>query len=184
MDHNHQWNCLGWNIRGINSQPKWDVICRKVQESCHSIICLQETERECFDEQYLKQFCPRNLNYFEFSPLVGASGGLITFWNNNLFDGVLVLANTISVTVKPTFKLSGQSFHVTNIYGLADPAAKAGFISCLYDFDTSSFRDWLILGDFNIIRPPNNRSRPGGNPTEMLFFNDLIQHLDLVEISF
>jgi exonuclease III len=107
MDHNYQWNYLGWKIRGINSQPKWDVIHSKVQESPCSIICLQETKREHFDEQYLKQFCPSNLNCFEISPLVGASGSLIMIWNNNLFDGVLVLANTISVIVKLTFKLSG-----------------------------------------------------------------------------
>jgi hypothetical protein len=41
--------------------------------------------------------------------------------------------------------------------------------------------DWLILGDFNLIHSPLNRSKPGGNVNEMLIFNDLIQHQDLVE---
>jgi hypothetical protein len=77
-----------------------------------------------------------------------------------------------------------QSFHISNIYRLVDSTEMSNFITWLYNFDTSNIEDWLILGDFNLIRSPLNRSRPGENVNEMLLFNDLIQHLDLVEISF
>jgi hypothetical protein len=40
------------------------------------------------------------------------------------------------------------------------------------------------LGDFNLIRSPDNRNKGGGNPNEMMLFNDLILHLDLIDISF
>jgi exonuclease III len=184
MDHNRSWNCLGWNVRGINSQSKWDAIRNKISESHCAIVCLQETKRERFDESYLKRFCPAHLDRFEFSPSVGASGGLITIWNDRLFDGELVSFNSYSVTVKLTSRHSGQSIHVTNIYGPSTPNEKAGFISWLYNFDTSSIEDWIILGDFNLIRSPENRSRPGGNTSEMFLYNDVILHLDLVEIAF
>jgi exonuclease III len=184
MDHNRKWNFLAWNVRGINSQTKWDAIRDKIKE-CHcSVICLQETKREHFDSNYIKKFCPRQLDAFEFSPSVGASGGLITIWNSNLFDGQLVSSNGYSVIVKLTSRLYAQSFHITNIYGPAATADKLGFISWLYNFDTSGFEDWLLLGDFNLIRSAENRNRPGGNSSEMMLFNDLIQHLDLVEIDF
>jgi hypothetical protein len=77
-----------------------------------------------------------------------------------------------------------QSFHISNIYRLVDSTEMSNFITWLYNFDTSNIEDWLILGDFNLIRSPLNRSRLGENVNEMLLFNDLIQHLDLVEISF
>jgi hypothetical protein len=67
--------------------------------------------------------------------------------------------------------------------GPASSADKAGFFSWLYNFDTELLEDWLILGDFNFIRSPENRNRPEGNPTEMLLFNDLINHLYLLEIE-
>jgi hypothetical protein len=35
-----------------------------------------------------------------------------------------------------------------------------------------------------LIRSPLNHTRPGVNVNKMLLFNDLIQHLDLVEVSF
>ena len=42
--------------------------------------------------------------------------------------------------------------------------------------------DWIIMGDFNLIRSPDNRNKPGGNLSEMFMFNDAISRLDLNEI--
>lgn len=42
--------------------------------------------------------------------------------------------------------------------------------------------DWLVLGDFNLIRRPENRNKEGGNVMEMLLFNDAISALGLNEI--
>jgi hypothetical protein len=92
--------------------------------------------------------------------------------------------NNHSITVKFKSLLSRQNFHVTNIYGLAASTDKVGFITWLYNFDCSLIDGWLLLGNFNLIRSPENRNRPGGNFNEMWLFNDLIQHIDLVEISF
>jgi endonuclease/exonuclease/phosphatase family metal-dependent hydrolase len=38
------------------------------------------------------------------------------------------------------------------------------------------------VGDFNLIRSPSYRNKPGGNLNEMLLFNEAISNLDLVEI--
>lgn len=79
---------------------------------------------------------------------------------------------------------SRKIFHHTNIYGPAATAERAFFISWLYKFDTTGVEVWILMGDFNLIRSPENRSRPGGNVNEMMLFNDLIHHLDLVDIAF
>lgn len=42
--------------------------------------------------------------------------------------------------------------------------------------------DWLILGDFNLIRREENRNKPGANINEMLLFNEAISHLGIQEI--
>jgi hypothetical protein len=133
-----------------------------MSESQSVIVCLQKTKRYSFDVAYLKQFYPRRLCAFEFSPSIGTSEGLITIWNSNLFDGVLVSSNGYSVIVQLTSKQSGMPFHVTNIYDPLASAEKVAFISWLYNFDTSTIDDWIILGDFNLLRYPSNRNRPGG----------------------
>jgi hypothetical protein len=46
MDNNRQMKILFWNVRGINSQEKWDAIRDKISESACQILCIQETKRE------------------------------------------------------------------------------------------------------------------------------------------
>ena len=52
------------------------------------------------------------------------------------------------------------------------------------NFDTNDFDDWIIAGDFNLIRQPENRNKPGRELSKMNMFNELISDLDLVEIPF
>jgi exonuclease III len=155
----------------------------KIEESSASIICLQETKRELFDLDYLKKFCHRNLDKFEFTPSVGASGGLIVIWSGRLFSGTLMHSNSYALTIHFICKLSGKIFHLTNIYGPCSSVGKVDFVNCLYNFDTSTIEDWILAGDFNLIRSPEDRNRLGADINEMLLFNDLIQHLDLAEIQ-
>ncbi|XP_066324011.1 uncharacterized protein [Miscanthus floridulus] len=184
MENNRHTKLLFWNVRGINSQEKWDVIRGKIDESACQIVCIQETKRESFDQFYIKKFCPRSLDRFAFFPSVGASGGLLTVWNNSLFDGTLVQANSYAVTVKMLSRLENNSFHVTNIYGPSHSPEKLGFVTWLINLDTTEFEDWIIGGDFNLIRHPENRNKPGGDLGEMNMFNELITDLDLTEIPF
>lgn len=60
----------------------------------------------------------------------------------------------------------------------------SAFVPWLYNFDTSEFEDWNLAGDFNLIRSPENRNVSGANVNNKLLFNDLIQHLDLVDVPF
>jgi len=41
---------------------------------------------------------------------------------------------------------------------------------------------WLIVGDFNLIRRPEDRNREGGDIQEMFLFNEAIGSLGLIEI--
>jgi hypothetical protein len=56
MDYNRNWNCLAWNVRGVNSQSKWDAIRNKVGEHKCNIVCLQETKHKHFDQSYVRKF--------------------------------------------------------------------------------------------------------------------------------
>jgi hypothetical protein len=109
---------------------------------------------------------------------------LLVCWNANIFHGSVTFALSQAISIEFTSQLSGASFHLTNIYGPCDSSEKADFINWSYNLDTSLMVDWLLVGDFNLIRSPEDRNKPGGNVAEMLLFNDLIQHLDLVDIPF
>jgi hypothetical protein len=42
--------------------------------------------------------------------------------------------------------------------------------------------DWLVIGDFNLIRKPEDRNKPRGNMREMLDFNAAINRQGLEEL--
>jgi hypothetical protein len=123
---------------------------------------LQETKREVFDLDYIKKFCPRKFNNFEFLPSVGASRGLIIIWNGNLFKGELTFQNEFSLSVKFTNNISPENWIITNIYGPCQADRKSLFIDWFSNIDMPDDLDWLILGDFNFIRKPSDMNRDGG----------------------
>jgi hypothetical protein len=52
------------------------------------------------------------------------------------------------------------------------------------NLDSTSYDDWVLGGDFNLIRSPENQNKHGGDTNEMNLFNEVISDLDLVEIPF
>jgi hypothetical protein len=48
--------------------------------------------------------------------------------------------------------------------------------------DTSNLKYWLIMGNFNLIKDPLDRSRRGGDNNNTMNFSSAIQALDLEEI--
>jgi len=176
------WKILCWNVRGINSDEKWNPIRDTITEAGCDVFCFQETKRQTFNSEFLRKFSPYSYDAFEFLPSVGASGGLITAWKSNVFNGQLVFQNGFSITVKLTAKHNGDTWFLTNVYGPCTQDAKRDFIQWLKQYNTYENDNWLIVGDFNFLRKPENRNKPGGDINEMLMFNDATSSLGLVEL--
>ena len=66
---------MNWNTRGINSENKWLALGNKIDECGCDIICLQETKRENFELGYIRKFCPKKFNKFEYLPSMGSLWG-------------------------------------------------------------------------------------------------------------
>jgi hypothetical protein len=71
---------------------------------------------------------------------------------------------------------------LTNVYGPYTPEGKLIFYSGSSKNQMPEDVDWLIVGDFNLIRSPENRNKPGGDVTDMLLFNEVISAQSWVEI--
>jgi hypothetical protein len=56
------------------------------------------------------------------------------------------------------------------------------FITWMAEMDSTNMQLWMIMGDFNLIKGPKNRSRAGGDINNMMNFNAIIQARDLEEI--
>ena len=71
---------------------------------------------------------------------------------------------------------------LTSVYGPYDSEGKVEFMHWFEKIQMPDDLDWLIIGDFNLYRKPDDRNRAGGNVGDMLLFNNGISALGLVEI--
>jgi hypothetical protein len=95
----------------------------------------------------------------------------------------MINSSHVTLTIKLTSLQSGQQWFLKNVYGPCSAVAKAEFTNWLYNYDASGYDLWMVVGDFNLIRSPENRNRLEGNTNKMLLFNDIIHHhLDLIEV--
>jgi hypothetical protein len=57
------------------------------------------------------------------------------------------------------------------------PSWQTNFTTVLKNIQMPSEVNWLLEGDFNLIRKPENKNRPGGDITEILHFNEALSAL-------
>ena len=163
-------------------RKKWNAIRDKIAETNCDIISLQEIKRESFDTHFIKNFCPRDFDSFEFLPSLGASGGVITIWKSHLFSGQLVFSNDFGTSVEFVSCLDAITWVLTNIYAPCTPAGKLQFIDWLKNIQMPDEVNWLLIGYFNLIRSLDDRNRPGGDVNEIFLFNEAISSLGIVEL--
>jgi exonuclease III len=176
------WNILCWNIRGINSEKKWNAIRDRLSEHVCGVICLQETKRSHFDLSFIHKFCPPIFDRFDYLPAVGAFGGSIIIWKSTSLSGTRVFHNDYATSVQFTSLHNNANWLLTNVYAPCTPTGKRNFIFWFKNIAMPGHVDWLIVGDFNLYRSPEDRNRPGADFSEIFLFNEAISSLGLVEL--
>lgn len=96
--------------------------------------------------------------------------------------GSFVFQDEYVVIVSFTSKYNGQEWLLTNVYGPSTHEGNCDFTEWLKSVEVPDHMDWLIVGDFNLMRGPENRNRLGGDLNEMFIFNEAISALGLVEL--
>lgn len=71
---------------------------------------------------------------------------------------------------------------LTNIYAPCEPENNPTFLVWFQNIKVPQDCNWMIVGDFNLLRKPEDRNKPGGNVAEMLAFNEAISALGINEI--
>jgi hypothetical protein len=93
------WTVLNWNIRGLNSDDKCNMIRAKIEESNYAAFCIQETKRQTFDPSAVGKFPPKRFNKFAYQPSEGASGGIFIGWNGSFLMGNVIYSSKFAITV-------------------------------------------------------------------------------------
>jgi hypothetical protein len=139
-------------------------------------------KKESFDDSYIRRFCNRSFDKFTFGPSIGASGGFLTIWKGSHFDAEVIDQNPFGHTICFRTKLTNQTWWLTNIYAPCTPHRREEFLTWFSSIEINVDKLWIFLGDFNMVRSPENCNKPGGDHLRMMNFNLAISQLGLREI--
>jgi hypothetical protein len=131
---------------------------------------------------FFRIFCPKRFDGLAYQPSVGRSGGILNIWDSSVLSGDRVFQNSFPLSVDFKSAKDDGAWTLTNIYAPCQNAQQLAFLTWFHNIQVADDVDWLIVGDFNLIRSPNDRNKPGGNLNEMLLFNEAISNLGLIEI--
>lgn len=71
---------------------------------------------------------------------------------------------------------------LTCVYAPCTPEGRTIFLNWFKHIHMPAGTDWIILGDFNLIRKSEDRNRPGGDLADVFSFNAAISQLGITEI--
>lgn len=90
--------------------------------------------------------------------------------------------NIFAMSIEFTSRLNNDSWILTAIYAPCTPTAKREFLNWFRNIEMPIDVDWLIVGDFNLMRRPKDKNREGADLNEMFLFNEAINKLSLIEL--
>uniref|UniRef100_A0ACD5VDS9 Uncharacterized protein n=1 Tax=Avena sativa TaxID=4498 RepID=A0ACD5VDS9_AVESA len=171
-----------WNVRGLGQRCKRDDVRVAIESFLPTIMCIQESKLSDISTFLASSFLPPSLRSFVFKPSDGSSGGIITAWDDNIVELLHHTIDDFSVTTTFSFRCDNLCFSIINVYGPCVHAQKPPFLASLEQIFASLANPVAVMGDFNLVRNPKDKSSDNFNSVEADLFNDFINNLGLLEI--
>jgi exonuclease III len=73
-----------WNVRGLNSKSRQDVVCNLINSFRANVVCIQETKMPKISLQTVLSSLGSNFVHRLVLPSVGSSGGILVAWTNEI----------------------------------------------------------------------------------------------------
>jgi hypothetical protein len=132
---------------------------------------------QSIDMSAFKKLVPKHFNKFEYSPSIGASGGILMGWNVSLFTGCMIDSSRHHIIVEFTSNHNAEKWTLSTVYAPCQCIEKQDFIDWFNNLQIPANCNWMILVDFNMHRSLEDRNKAGGNMSDIFTFNEIISNL-------
>ncbi|XP_035832700.1 uncharacterized protein LOC118481646 [Helianthus annuus] len=150
-------NFLSLNVRGLGGDDKAGWIKGLKVKFGVCFAAFQETKCSAMDEKAVSRLWGCRDVGAEWVDSSGLSGGLVSVWDKNLFDFSDSIKERNFIITRGKIKGTGQHINIANIYAPQDVQAKKVLWDRLLDVIEGSTGLWVLLGDFNAVRTPEER---------------------------
>lgn len=111
---------ISWNVRGLGRIEKRREVRQLVRENNPFKLCIQETKLAIFDDFVCKSIWLVDGVRYSFQPSSGASGGLVTLWDNNEVEVWSTTSFNHVYLILGRFVKSREMFVLFNVYAPCD----------------------------------------------------------------
>ena len=171
-----------WNSRGLPDLAKHRYLADLVKEEQINFIALSETGRDSFPDNTLKTLCAGRDFLWHCLATHGRSGGILLGVDLLVFDIGAIAEGDFYVKFTLLCKSDGFKFVLYVVYGLAQHEHKQEFLAEMANTFSRETLPYVIGGDFNIMRHPQDKSYGVFDFKWPTLFNAVIESLDLKEI--
>ncbi|GMP73619.1 hypothetical protein CsSME_00031320 [Camellia sinensis var. sinensis] len=142
------------------------------------MVCIQETKKECLGWDVIKEIWGGRCIDWVFLPASGMAGGVLVCWDSRVLVGEETEVRAFSVSCLFRCVEDGFCWVFTRVYGPVQGVKRRMFLEELQCVAFWWESLWCVVGDFNIVRWPGERSRGGRISGVMQNFFDLVDEGD------
>ncbi|GLT26695.1 hypothetical protein SLA2020_017410 [Shorea laevis] len=145
---------ISFNVRGSGRTLKRKEVEKLVREERLDFLFLQETKLEMMEDGICRQLC--NLDEFDWvaKSSSGALGGLLCIWDRWHFVKREEFTGDGFVGISGEWGVKKQQCFLIYVYGPNDRHKKASLWEELRKMVTDKEGRWLLAGDFNAVKGP------------------------------
>lgn len=171
------------NTRGLGDIGKTSWVKRLKMLHKINFIGIQETWMDDYQKIDVKSCWDSTEFDSEGVNAVGRSGGLLCIWNNRLFKKDEVFKDRYFLIVAGHWQGLNEKLIFVNVYGPHNPHEKSALWSKLLQHKNSISGIWVVFGDFNDVRRPEERLNSTFCPRNATRFNNFIQMAGLQDFN-
>lgn len=173
-------NLPNWNVRGLSSNRKKQILHELLDTEKIDIVMLQETKMATFTNRHFRNISSR-LDIWHWAPSVGRSGGILFGADSNKVRVLSWQAHRFCLDIIVENKLDSTQWQITTVYGPVDKSLKRALWEELDSIRNPFFPMWVLCGDFNVIRNRKEKSSVNFDVRISHFFNSFISRHNLIE---
>lgn len=177
-------NLFNWNVRGLHNPAKRRTVAKLIADLKCNIVCLQETKLEMMDIILVAESVgARFSDNFVYKPAAGSRGGILIACSDDFsVEPLLSIPDEFSITATITDKSNNASWSITAVYGPQNTPDKLRFLTELAALKPLVLKEWLVLGDFNLICKAEEKSNTNVNFRLMGQFRNTIDLLEMRDL--
>ncbi|GAV77269.1 LOW QUALITY PROTEIN: Exo_endo_phos domain-containing protein/DUF4283 domain-containing protein, partial [Cephalotus follicularis] len=175
-------SCASWNIRGLNHPLKKEEVSRFILMNKVAIYGLFESRTSVENVQKIAQRMCKKWDWatnHAFSPL----GRIWVMWDPSIINFEVALMTDQAIHGKAVLS-NGTVVRFSFVYGLCDYISRRDlWKDLIYNSHITSSVPWLILGDFNVCRFPQDQlNGPPRFSKAMSEFNECLKVIEVDDI--